>query len=196
MNSNLQFQSLIERARKRDQQAAAELVRVFSHGLQVSVRHRLNQWRLQQVLDPEDITQAVLAEFFDRLARGELSFEDPAHAGRFLSRIARNRVLDEVRKVLTVRRGGGQRATTNSEECLDGIASNCGTPSAAVSAAEMIHTVYERLSPDERDLAVRRSRGDDWSEIAEQTGGSAEALRKKLTRAFERVLEELNLSPK
>lgn len=196
MNSNSEFKALLERAQRREQAAATELVRLLSPGLQATVRHRLNQWRLLQILDPEDISQGVFAEFFERLARGKLSFEDPTNAARLLNKIARNRVLDEVRKVLTIRRGGGNRAATNAEDCLEGIASNSGTPSAAVSAAEMIQTVYSRLSPEERELAIRRSQGDDWEQIAAQMGGSPEAMRKKLTRAFERVLEELNHPPK
>lgn len=197
MNSNVVFQILIDRARRRDEGAASELVRLLSPGLQTTVRHRLNQWRLRQMLDPEDISQAVLAEFFARLVRGELEFDDQAAAARFLGRVARNRVLDEVRKVLAARRGSGHRASTNVDDhCLAGVAGNTGTPSAAVSSEEMIKTVYARLAPDERELAQRRARGDDWAEIAAETGGSAEALRKKLTRAFERVLDELNLNPK
>ncbi len=196
MTPRSDFPGLITRVQRRDQDAATMLVRLLWPGLQAAVRHRLNRWGFVQLLDPEDICQGVFAEFFERIRQGKVALDDPASAARFLNKIARNRVLDEVRKVLTIRRGGANRAATNADVCLDGVPSNSGTPSAAVSSDELIRLVYDRLAPDERELAVRRSQGDDWQLIADQLGGTAEALRKKLTRAFERVLEELNGPPR
>jgi DNA-directed RNA polymerase specialized sigma24 family protein len=50
-----------------------------------------------------------------------------------------------------------------------------------------------RLSPDERQLLDLRQQGREWSDIANEMGGSAEALRKKLDRAVDRVARELHL---
>jgi hypothetical protein len=58
----------------------------------------------------------------------------------------------------------------------------------------LLQQVRERLSDEERLLAEQRGRGESWAEIAAASGGTAEAVRKKLTRALDRVLGELGLS--
>ena len=68
-----------------------------------------------------------------------------------------------------------------------------GTPSQPVAARELLREVNRRLSPEERQLVEWRSQGLTWDEIAARLGGSAEALRKKLTRALDRVTAELGV---
>ena len=50
-----------------------------------------------------------------------------------------------------------------------------------------------RLSDEERRLMELRHQGQDWAAVAAELGGSPEALRKKLTRAVDRVAGELGL---
>jgi hypothetical protein len=49
------------------------------------------------------------------------------------------------------------------------------------------------LSDDERYLADQRAQGREWAEIAAQLGVPADGLRKKLTRALDRVAARLGL---
>jgi hypothetical protein len=51
--------------------------------------------------------------------------------------------------------------------------------------------VRARLSDSERGLSDLRAEGCEWSEIAARVGGTAEAARKRLERAFDRVAREL-----
>src|SRR5262249_7578393 len=53
------------------------------------------------------------------------------------------------------------------------------TPSQQVAGAELVQEFQRRLTADERALAERRKAGRDWNQIAEEFGGSAEALRKQ-----------------
>jgi DNA-binding CsgD family transcriptional regulator len=62
-----------------------------------------------------------------------------------------------------------------------------------VAARELVPEVHRRLSPEERRLVEWRGQGLAWEEIAASLDGSAEALRKKLTRALDRVTEELGV---
>ena len=50
------------------------------------------------------------------------------------------------------------------------------------------------MTDDERQLAELRGGGLEWPEIAAQVGGSPDALRKKFTRAMDRIAGELGLS--
>ena len=47
------------------------------------------------------------------------------------------------------------------------------------------------LTAEERRLADLRAQGCDWAEIAARLGGSAEACRKQLARALDRVEHQL-----
>ncbi len=51
----------------------------------------------------------------------------------------------------------------------------------------------KRLTDEEKQLADLRADGRDWNEIAAAQGGSPEKLRKRLTRAVERIGRELGL---
>ena len=62
-----------------------------------------------------------------------------------------------------------------------------------MATAELLQEFRRRLSDEERWLAEQRAAGKDWPQIAAEFGGSAEALRKKLTRAIDRVGQELGL---
>ena len=48
-------------------------------------------------------------------------------------------------------------------------------------------------SPEERRLLELRNQGYDWAGIASELNGSAEALRRRLSRALDRVSQELGL---
>lgn len=50
-----------------------------------------------------------------------------------------------------------------------------------------------RLTSEERQLLELRDQGLDWAQIAAARNGSAEALRKRLARAIDRVSARLGL---
>jgi len=193
MSGDPSFIQMIEGVRRREQTAAVDLVRYITPNLYQTVRFRLSRWRLNHLLEAEDICQAVLAEFFQRLGRGDFTLQEPAQLNSLLGKLVRYRILDEVRKSFAVRRGKGDRATTNVDDMLASVAANTGTPSAEARANDLIATLYDRMTSSERVLAERRSRGEDWAEIARAVNSTPDAVRKKLTRALDRVMAELKL---
>ena len=66
-------------------------------------------------------------------------------------------------------------------------------PSEQASAREILEKVRDRLDEQERYLAEQRELGRGWKELADELGGTDVALRKKLTRALDRVMAELGL---
>jgi len=67
------------------------------------------------------------------------------------------------------------------------------SPSVVVAARDLLQEVYRRYSPDERRLLDLRSQGYDWSAIASELGGGAEALRRRLSRALDRIADQPGL---
>ena len=67
------------------------------------------------------------------------------------------------------------------------------SPSTIVVGKELLDEVRRRMTEEERRIADARSRGRTWDEVAESCDDSAEALRKRLARAFDRIVAELGL---
>ena len=79
------------------------------------------------------------------------------------------------------------------EGALAGVADPGGSPSELVATAELLRESRRRMSEEERYLAEQRADGKGWAELAEELGEGPEALRKKLSRAMDRIARELGL---
>ena len=185
------FEELIRRVRAWDQEAAAELVRRYEPAIRRAVRVRLANARLGNLLDSMDICQSVLRSFFVRAASGQYSLETPEQVLKLLTAMARNKLASQVRKQHSLRRDN-RRASAIGDEGSRLVASG-DSPSAAIVVRDLQEEVRRRLTADEWRLLELKNQGHDWAAIAEQVGGAAETLRKKLARAIDRVVDELGL---
>jgi RNA polymerase sigma-70 factor (ECF subfamily) len=186
------FADLMGRVRAGDSAAAAELVRTYEPEIRRIVRVRMSNTRLQRLLDSMDICQSVLANFFVRAAAGQWEIESPEDLLRLLATMARNKLRDKVRRQNTARRGEGQPAS-GDPEALRTVADTAPGPAERLEAQELHRLVRERLTEPERLLADRRAQGYGWPELAAELHENAEVLRKRLTRALDRVTRELGL---
>lgn len=182
----------MRRVRAGDAQAAEELVRTYEPEIRRAVRMYLTDPKMHRVLDSVDICQSVLANFFVRAAAGQFDVEQPEQLLKLLVTMARNRFRDHARGERADRRDN-RRLQTGDSGLLGQAPGRSHTPSQIVAGRELLEEVHKRLSEDERKLAKARSEGREWSDIAEEMGVSAEALRKRLSRAMDRVSEELGL---
>ncbi len=181
------FQELIHRVRAGDQAAAQELVQRYESKIRRVVRVKLDS-RLQRHFDSMDICQSVLASFFVRAALGQYELETPDQVLKLLSTMARNKLVNAVHKQGRGRRDYHRVQTGNMDQAAPGP-----SPSRQLASRELLEETRKRLGPDERQLLELRAQGEEWAGIAAQVGGSPEALRKKLSRAIDRVAQELGL---
>lgn len=186
-----EFQILLERIRAGDGDAARELVRQYEPEIRRMVRVRLTDARLRRVLDSMDIVQSVLGNFFARVAMGQFQFDQPEEVLHLLVKMARNKLNDQVRRQHARRRD--LRREAGGADVLEAVADSVETPSRMAADRELVDAIRRQLTEDERYLAEQRALGRDWAEIAADIGGSPDALRMKLTRALDRVANELNL---
>lgn len=190
MAADNDFAELLRRVRAGDDQAATQLVRQYEPEIRRAVRIRLANPRLQQVFDTMDICQSVLANFFTRAAAGQFDLESPEQLIRLLISMARNKVTDYARKQNATRRDTRRQKT---DSALEGLSDGGESPSEVVAAAEMLQEARRRMTDEERYLAEQRSQGRGWAELAEELGEGQEAIRKKLSRAMDRIAQELGL---
>jgi RNA polymerase sigma factor (sigma-70 family) len=191
MPTERSFRELIDRVRAGDERAAADLVRRYEPAIRRAARVRLRDPRLGRLLDSMDICQSVLASFFVRAALGQYELGTPEQLLRLLVTMARNKVACQANA-----QRAGRRDHRRVVAAIDGrhdVASRDASPSRQVAARELLDEARRLLSPEERALLERREQGGDWAAIADELGGTPDALRMRLARAVDRVAQCLGL---
>jgi RNA polymerase sigma-70 factor (ECF subfamily) len=186
------FHTLVDKVRAGDQDAAAQLVRQYEPQLRRLVRMRLTDPQLGRVFDSVDICQSVLANFFVRAANGQFELDTPEQLLRLLVTMARNKLLHLVERYHAARRDQ-RRLEPDGATALAALAAADQSPSQAAAGKELLAQVRRLFTPEEYSLVDQRTRGRSWADIAADTGGRPEALRKKLARALDRVARQLGL---
>ena len=186
-----QFQELIRRVRDRDEDAAHELAKRYESAIRRIVRIHLRDPRMRRVLDSMDVCQSVLASFFVRTALGQYEIESPDQLINLLTAITRNKLTNQYHKMRTQSRDL-RRDLEGSDEGFEFL-DRASDPSEQASAREILEKVRKQLDPQERYLADQRALGRTWPELATELGGTDVALRKKLTRALDRIMVELGI---
>jgi RNA polymerase sigma-70 factor (ECF subfamily) len=184
------FDELLQRVQAGDEHAAARLVQEFEPFIRRDIRFRLRDARARRLLDSMDICQAVLGSFFVRAAAGQFELRDRADLLKLLLSMARNKLAKELQRQRRQRRDA--RRTVGAVENL-GLAEPGASPSRVAIGKELLQEVRRRLNDEERRLAELRGQGLGWEEVAASLGGTAEARRKQLARAVDRVVVELGL---
>jgi RNA polymerase sigma factor (sigma-70 family) len=179
------FRDLIQRVRAGEREAADELVRQYEPEIRRFIRLQLNHSRLRRTFDSGDIFQSVFLKFYVRVMDGQFDLEEPTQLLRLLATMARNRITDHARKP-------SARAQDAGPDLWANVAADGASPSDVVAEEEILQQVLRRLTAEERDLAQKRSEGRGWQDLADEYGDTADALRKRLARALERICQELN----
>jgi len=183
---------LIDRLREGDQRAAAELVRQYEPELRRFVRYRLTDARIRSLIDSVDVTQSVFASFFVALAEGRLDVASPGQLVRLLTTMATNKLHDHHRKSRTAKRAAF-RSDVSVREPEENVATNDMGPDDLTESRDFVDAFRSQLAPSERDLLDWRMEGRGWDEIAAKSDSSPEAIRKRFSRAIDRVAEKMGL---
>jgi RNA polymerase sigma factor (sigma-70 family) len=191
MTDDNTFADFLQRIRAGDEQAAAELVNRYESAVRVEVRMRLADSRLRRVFDSVDLCQSVLASFFVRVAAGQYDLERPEQLVRLLVTIARNKVASQARRQQAQRRDQRRNVAVDREGWEPAGAEP--SPSRVVSGRELLAELRRRLTPEELRVADLRAEGRQWAEIAAALGGTAQARRRQLARALDRVAAQVDL---
>lgn len=194
MSHDSSFRDLFQRVRAGDASAAEQLVRTYEPDIRRTIRVRLTDARLRQLVDSVDICQSVLANFFVRAASGQFDIETPGQLVGLLVTMARNRITDLARRERAERRDG-QRTVS-----LDGllasasdIAATEASPSTIAAGRELLTRVRAQLKEVELQILEWRTAGCGWIEIAERLDSHPNTVRMRYVRALDRVSAELGL---
>jgi DNA-directed RNA polymerase specialized sigma24 family protein len=188
----ISFRELIAKVRAGEAGAAQELVERYEPAIRRAVRFRLAGSRLARFLDSLDICQSVLASFFVGASDGRYDIVEPEQLLKLLVAMARNKLACQSRAQHRQRRDV-RRIEAAGTLNFGQFASDDPTPSQIVADEELIRDAERLFSDEERQLLALRKEGLEWAAIAERVGGAAEARRKQLARAVDRVARQLHL---
>lgn len=191
MLAETDFAGFLQRVRDGDVRSAEELVRKYEPAIRREVRMRLYDPRLYRLFDSMDICQSVLASFFVRAAAGQYDLERSQDLMHLLLQMARNKLATKARRVCR-QAPDSRRVEITDEAGLDVFSSGCN-PSQIIAGRNLLREVLQRLTAEERRVSELRGDGWSWPQIAEEVGGTAESRRKQLTRALDRVADQLGL---
>jgi RNA polymerase sigma-70 factor (ECF subfamily) len=191
-NTDHDFGELLRLVRAGDADAAAELVRRYEPEIRRTIRLRLTDPRLRRTVDSMDICQSVLGNFFVRASLGEFDLARPADLIALLVAMVRNKVVDQTRRS-QARKRDRRRVDLVGDSVLDRVPARAASPDRVAADRDLIEQVRRRLADDERYLAEQRAAGREWRDLADELGTPADALRKKLSRALDRVATGLDL---
>jgi RNA polymerase sigma-70 factor (ECF subfamily) len=185
------LRALVERVRAGDQQAATELVRRYEPALRRAVRLRLRDRHLRRRLDSSDVCQSVLVHFFQRVGQGRYDLHTPEDVLKLLATMARNQVVNDALHEQAAKRDYRRQAESGAAK--KDLAARGSSPSQHAAAEELLTKARALIGPDEWRLLELRKEGREWADIAHLLGGTAEGLRKQLSRAVARVTEILHI---
>lgn len=192
MSDDQTFLELLRRVRAGDGRAAADLVGRFEPELRRVVRVRLTDPRVRRLVDSGDVCQSVLANFFVRVGLGEFDLRQPDQLVRLLTVMARNKVTDKARRLHAGRRNPDRNGPA-PDGFLDDLPGPHPGPDRTAAGRDLLAEVRRLLTDEERYLADQRGQGREWAEIAAELGAQPDGLRKKLSRALDRVVARLGL---
>jgi RNA polymerase sigma factor (sigma-70 family) len=181
------FPGLLDRARQRDDRAAAQLVESFSPLLLAVIRRRLGLLKpLQRLHDPEDFAQEVWSAFFTRAIERN-HFATPRDLTRFLVRAGRNRVLTlECRYLRCQKRALGRDVALEApdgpgrrEECL----STEPGPDRVAAGRDEWESILRDRSVVDRTVLILVGEGQTVAVVAEELRVSESTVKRIQCRA-------------
>jgi RNA polymerase sigma-70 factor (ECF subfamily) len=154
--------------------------------------------RLRSKLDPSGVIQQTLLEAHNTVRSVDLQDDTVL---TWLRRILANNLADEIRKLRTVKRGGGrelsleQSLEQSSLKLEKFIALDHATASNRLMRKEQLlqlTTAMSELPPAQREaLILQHWQGHTLAEIAAQTGRTRVAVAGLIKRAIQRLREHL-----
>jgi RNA polymerase sigma-70 factor (ECF subfamily) len=176
---------LLARARAGDRDA---LDRLFARQIPLLRRWasgRLPQWA-RDVADTSDLVQESVLKTFKRIESFEPRGEGALQA--YLRQALINRLRNQLRRILT------RPQQTELESAMPDAAASPLEQAIGRQTLEKYESALDRLSSQDRDAIVSRIEfGMSYAEVAAALGKpSAEAARKTVVRAIERLIEEMS----
>ncbi len=184
-----QFQAQLSRVRNGSEAAAAALISEFGPHVYRVIRRRLDM-RLRVKLDSEDICQLVWASFFRYPERME-RFSQTRQLVHFLSAVARNKVIEGVRKYWQTQKHDVSREISlmDSRAPISIAERRIKSPSQLAIAKECYDRMSDGLSRRNQRILGLRIAGATYVQIAAELGLHERTVRKVVAELKRQSME-------
>lgn len=179
MGEGAEFQTLLTGFRAGDQLAAEELCRRYGPVIRAAVRRHLHE-RLRTQFDSLDFVQDVWVSLLTT-PPGRYTFETPRVLLAFLTRVARDKVIDAARRHAEARIGDGLREPATPDRdgaAVDELPSPAPTPDHWAIAGERWEQILGRVPPHFRPIVERLREGYTYDQIARMVGVSTRTIKR------------------
>ncbi len=183
------FADLMDRLRRGDEAAAAEVFRRFAGRLVRLARSQFDTW-LRHRAEPEDVVQSVYRSFFTRCEAGQFELADWDNLWGLLTVITLRKCANRVEYLQAARRNVGRETSLQAGDSQDTDREALArepTPSEAAVLTETLDQLMQALSERDRLVLTLHLQGQDISAIAAQVGRTQRTVR----RALETARQEL-----
>lgn len=180
MENPSQLRQTLESVLAGSEQAMARLVAFYEPHIRRVIRRRMPR-QMRPKFDSADFIQMVWASTF----RDRQRFEKMAgHSDlvRYLTALARNKLVQEFRKRLRTQAYNVQRERSLDGDEPAGALQPAPTPSQRAMAREQLQQIMERLPDRERRIVWLRMQGATYVEIAERLQLHERTVRKIVHR--------------
>jgi RNA polymerase sigma factor (sigma-70 family) len=180
-----EFRRLLEQVRQGSEEAAWELIEVYGPHIFRAVRRKLNA-RMRSKFDSADFVQAVWASFFTSRSQ-ILSFEQPDELIAFLSAMAHNKVISEVRRRMVYEKHNIVREQPLHDSTLPApqVPGHQPTPSQVAVARERWRRMVAGQPAINKKVFYLRYTGETYEAIAEKLGMHERTVRRIVEQALE-----------
>jgi RNA polymerase sigma factor (sigma-70 family) len=182
---------LVARVKSGNEAAVRELLLRFEDEVRMMVRVRLPR-SLRSQFDSMDFVQAVWKSFFSGFGEEPDRFANLQHLRGFLAGVARNKVLEEHRRLTCTRKYNLAREEPlyirrGDREVLRDLPSSDPSPSQDIQAKERWAQLVAGRTPQEVKVVELRRSGLTYPEIAAQTGLHESAVRRVIDSIRQRL---------
>ena len=182
------FQKLLARMRHGDQDAARALYEEYGALLSRVVRRHLNS-ALRSHFDSIDFVQETWLEFLKDMPATR-TFETPSKLAKYLTTIARNKVIASLRRGLMRGFAGEADISLDSDEVIrDNLRGTHSTPSQAAMGKELFEFLTKDLRPVHQEIGRMLLRGLSVEEIVEVLGVGQRMVERVRVRLIEKLSE-------
>jgi RNA polymerase sigma factor (sigma-70 family) len=173
---------LLQQVRAGSSDAAWQLIDLYWPHIYRVVHRRMDS-RLRSGFDSEDFVQAVWLSFFKDPGKIH-SFESSGQLIAYLVRMANNKILEEHRRNLALKRNNSKQPTSLDDSNIDrnSIVSRRPSPSAVAIVRERWNQLLAGQPRHYMEIVRLRTMGAKTSEIASQVNMDSRSVRKVIDR--------------
>jgi DNA-directed RNA polymerase specialized sigma24 family protein len=171
---------LIERCRKGDQAAAAELVHLWFDRLSSLAKEHIAH-RLRGRIDPDEVANSALRTFFRRQKAGEFEFATDSDVFALLATIAVRKAQNQVRFHLADKRSAARdvRSSDPSPDFeLFSVLADGPTRDQEFALVDLLDYLHEKLTDEQRTICGKLLEGYTQQEIAAELEVSERTVRR------------------